>query len=75
MVTAADQAEDPVGTYQITLMRGTVAPPEPTVKTEDDSTEETGTGAKPETGGTTPPDSDAVAPLESTGTKVVVDLG
>ena len=73
VVTAADQAEDLVGTYQVTLMRGTVAPPEPTVKTEDDSTEETSTGAKPETGGTAPPDSDAVAPLESTGAKVVVE--
>ena len=76
VVTAADQAEDPVGTYQITLMRGTVAPPEPTepaVKTEEDSTEETGTGAKPETGGTSPPVADTAPSPESTGAKLVVE--
>ena len=28
VVTAADQAEDPIGTYQLTLMRGTVAAPD-----------------------------------------------
>ena len=75
VVAAADQAEDPVGSYQLTLMRGTGAPPEPTepaVKTEDDSTKETDAATKPETEGTAPTDSDAVVPPESTGAKLVV---
>ena len=50
VVTAADQAEDPMGTYQLTLMRGTVTSPE----TKETSTPETdgdsGTGGNAPTG-------------------------
>ena len=63
VATAADQAEDPVGTYQITLMRGTVAAPdvtETTVEAEtnpDESAVETktpGTDGNSGTGGNAP---------------------
>ncbi len=66
VVAAADQAEDPIGTYQLTLMRGTIAAPdttEPTVETEDDST--------PGTKGDAP--EDASDTLEPTDAKLVVN--
>ena len=66
VVTGADQAEDPVGTYQLVLMRGTVAPPDP--PEADAETKETST---PDTDGDSRPGGNDVP--ESTGAKLVVE--
>ncbi len=46
VVTAADQAEDPIGTYQLTLMRGTVAAPD-IPETNPETNVETGADPDP----------------------------
>ena len=56
-----------MGTYQLTLMRGTVTSPE----TKETSTPETD-GRQADSEGTAPTDSDAVVPPESTGAKLMV---
>ena len=74
VATSADQAEDPVGTYQITLMRGTVAAPdvtEPTVEAEtgpDSATVENNETPAPETEGNSGAGGNA-----PTGAKLVVE--
>ena len=69
VVTAADQAEDPVGTYQLTLMRGTVAAPDiPETLDIPETNVETGGDPAVETDGTPTPETQTDTRTEGSAT-------